>query len=755
MSQLARFVLGTGAAPVETITGNSGGAVSPNGSGNINIVGGSLITAVGNPGTFTETISLTNGTNGQVIIGGGASPAWATLTSTGSTIVFTPGANTLNLEAAAALPTTYTTDAGNAVPALHVLNELGGTNINTAGAGNTVTINLDSNLTGIGNVTFLAGGALRTGTTAADTLLLQAYDNTGAAYTTFGTLTAGLTPTFNLSDTTTKAGQYIYRVAGTDVAITDGGTGISTTPTDGQLLIGNTAGNNYVLSTLTAGSGVGITNGGGSITISAPGLNESNIIYVGKHGNDANSGKTIGLAKLTFGAAITAAFAIAPAVVVCFDDGTYTENLTGQVGVDIDAMNATISGVHTMAAENHWTFNRATVATAVVGFAFNTGGSTAYLDLHQIEATGTGICFLSLAGSFHVECNEISIVDGFVVGSLTAANLRILNQRTAISGTGTVVGALSGGDIAWTGNEIMDAGAGTLALTIAASTARIGFNLALLDIANLSNIVATTLLYVTSASMHGTLLEIGAGSATAINTGERIALETAGGFGTTKVAAATALLQAYNTLAGSYTTFGTLTAGNPPTFDLADTVTKASGYIYRAGGTDVPVADGGTGNSTMSAYAVVCGGTTTTNPLQSVAALGSAGDVLTSNGAGALPTFQTPSSSGSFVWSNVAGTTQAMATDHGYVIGNAGTTTCTLPGTAAIGKAFAIAGNGAGGWILAQNAGQTVHFGNQNTTTGAGGSLASTHQYDCVYLVCVVADTDFVVINSVGTLTVT
>lgn len=62
--------------------------------------------------------------------------------------------------------------------------------------------------------------------------------------------------------------------------------------------------------------------------------------------------------------------------------------------------------------------------------------------------------------------------------------------------------------------------------------------------------------------------------------------------------------------------------------------------IYRAGGTDVPVADGGSGRSSATAFAVLCGGTTTTNPHQSIAGVGASGEVLTSNGAGALPTFQ-------------------------------------------------------------------------------------------------------------------
>lgn len=48
-----------------------------------------------------------------------------------------------------------------------------------------------------------------------------------------------------------------------------GGTGLGTTPTDGQLLIGNSSTSSYVQSTLTAGTGVTITNAGGSITLSS------------------------------------------------------------------------------------------------------------------------------------------------------------------------------------------------------------------------------------------------------------------------------------------------------------------------------------------------------------------------------------------------------------------------------------------------------------------------------------------------------
>lgn len=66
--------------------------------------------------------------------------------------------------------------------------------------------------------------------------------------------------------------------------------------------------------------------------------------------------------------------------------------------------------------------------------------------------------------------------------------------------------------------------------------------------------------------------------------------------------------------------------------------------------TPITVPFGGTGLATATAYAVIVGGTTATGAFQSVASVGTAGQVLTSNGAGAKPTFQTPAVAGAMVW---------------------------------------------------------------------------------------------------------
>src|SRR5574343_787940 len=71
-----------------------------------------------------------------------------------------------------------------------------------------------------------------------------------------------------------------------------------------------------------------------------------------------------------------------------------------------------------------------------------------------------------------------------------------------------------------------------------------------------------------------------------------------------------------------------LAADNALDTDLASEVTGV-----------LPVANGGTGKATLTTHGVLAGGTTGTGALQQIAN-GTAGRLLTSNGTGALPSFQ-------------------------------------------------------------------------------------------------------------------
>jgi len=134
-----------------------------------------------------------------------------------------------------------------------------------------------SSSSGGGKVTFSAGSKDVFVTYPAG----RSVESTSATITTLNGTTLGYTSANITTVTGTTAGfssANITALSGTNFTATSltltnplargqGGTGLSTTPTNGQLLIGN--GTGYTLSTLTAGSGITITNGAGSITITA------------------------------------------------------------------------------------------------------------------------------------------------------------------------------------------------------------------------------------------------------------------------------------------------------------------------------------------------------------------------------------------------------------------------------------------------------------------------------------------------------
>jgi hypothetical protein len=85
--------------------------------------------------------------------------------------------------------------------------------------------------------------------------------DTAAGYFKAATLTAGT----NIA-VTNGAGSISVGLSGA-IGVTNGGTGLATAPANGRLLIGN--GTGYTLANLTAGTGIAITNAAGSITVAA------------------------------------------------------------------------------------------------------------------------------------------------------------------------------------------------------------------------------------------------------------------------------------------------------------------------------------------------------------------------------------------------------------------------------------------------------------------------------------------------------
>ena len=154
----------------------------------------------------------------------------------------------------------------------------------------------------------------------------------------------------------------------------------------------------------------------------------------------------------------------------------------------------------------------------------------------------------------------------------------------------------------------------------------------------------------------------------------------------------------------------------------------------------IQVIMGGTGLNTTTAYAPICAGTTATGAFQAASTgISNSGYVLTSNGSVALPTWQ-PGGGGGVNYLEVTSGTQAMSNNYIYGANNAGGVVFTLPTTAAVGTSIEIIGID-GIWSILKNAGQTIYYGNADTSSGPG--LLSTVIGDSITLICITADTNW------------
>jgi hypothetical protein len=205
--------------------------------------------------------ATTAGTTGQCLLATtGLAPAWGTCTGAGglstltgtAPVSVTAGQNPVVSLAACANNEIYKYSTGTST---WICSPDAG-----AGAGS-------GSVTQVSTGTGLTGGPI----TTSGTIGLA---NTSVTAGSYGSSNSVATFTVDAQGRLTAAGNSTISIDANQIAtgtlgINRGGTGITTTPLAGQILIGN--GTGYSLSTLTAGAGVNITNAAGSITISSPG----------------------------------------------------------------------------------------------------------------------------------------------------------------------------------------------------------------------------------------------------------------------------------------------------------------------------------------------------------------------------------------------------------------------------------------------------------------------------------------------------
>ena len=98
---------------------------------------------------------------------------------------------------------------------------------------------------------------------------------------------------------------------------------------------------------------------------------------------------------------------------------------------------------------------------------------------------------------------------------------------------------------------------------------------------------------------------------------------------------------------------------------------------------------------------------TLTNGASGVTLAGALSGSFSGNGA-ALTNLSASNVAGILVWQSVTGTNQQAQANTGYLASNPGTVTLTLPASPSVGDVVRVSGIGAGGWLIAQNAGQSI-----------------------------------------------
>lgn len=201
------------------------------------------------------------------------------------------------------------------------------------------------------------------------------------------------------------------------LSVQSGGTGLSTIPTNGQLLIGNGAG--YTLDTLTPGAGIGVTNTSGAIAIgiaggvlgTATGGTGQSTYTNGQLLIGNTTGNTLSKATLTAGAGVTitngpgsvtiasskaygrfaglstqSAAAIATAYKVQFD-ATYLNNGVTMVGLTDATVTAT--GIYNF--QYSLQFLKATAGPGEYYFWVRVNGANVVVSARGVTVTNNGI----------------------------------------------------------------------------------------------------------------------------------------------------------------------------------------------------------------------------------------------------------------------------------------------------------------------------------------------------------------------------
>jgi len=389
---------------VDSFSGGSTGLTPATATTGAVTLSGTL--AVANGGTGTASPSLIAGTNVTIT---GSWPNQTINSSTSGTVtsvsgttgrVTSTGGTTPIIDLASGVATPGTTGSATLVPVVTIDTYGRVTSITTAA-------NPQGTVTSVTGTTPIvsSGGTTPAISIPAATTSVNGY-LTSTDWTTFnnkgsGSVTSVAATVPSLLSVSgspiTTSGTLAFTYSGTALPVANGGTGLTTTPANGNLDIGN--GTGFTRSTLTAGSGITVTNASGSITIAA-----------------TNSGT------------VTSVTGTSPVV----SSGGATP------AISMAAATTSVSGYLTSTDWN--TFNNkgsgtVTSVSGTIGNITSTGGATPVIDL------ASGIATAGTTGS----ASLVPVVTIDTYGRVTSITTAANPQGTVTSVTGTSPIASSGG----------------------------------------------------------------------------------------------------------------------------------------------------------------------------------------------------------------------------------------------------------------------------------------------------------------------
>jgi trimeric autotransporter adhesin len=331
---------------VDTTTGAGTNPVLPTG-GVITMTGG--IYATGTFGTRVVTINSAAANSLTVDVQISSAVASTNMNKNGvshfDNTLFTVDANGFVSATTTGFVKTLTGNSGGAIaPVANNINTVGTGSITIAGAGSTLT----TQLTGLTNHAVQVGAGTATltqvGPTANTGAVLQ---NNNGADPSYSTATYPSTTTINQILYSSAANTVTGLATANRAVLTTTSAGVpvvTALATDGQLIIGSTAGA-PAAATLTAGAGISITNASNSITIAASG-----------------AGLTWSVKSASFNAAIsngyfitgnaTATLPASPSIgdtIAFFVQGAFTVTITGNTGQAIQIASNLSSAAGTQA----------------------------------------------------------------------------------------------------------------------------------------------------------------------------------------------------------------------------------------------------------------------------------------------------------------------------------------------------------------------------------------------------------------------